>query len=281
MKVVFNDDTPPLTVDLRATATSPIGDLRVDIANNNVGGQGVDDGAKSVAFGVLRNVGQDDLNIFGIETGDRNGGQFTLGGLPFTPTLANPIVIPPGGEVPFEMVFDPDSPGLRAGNFNVVTDDPDGEHESFTVVGTGTNQNTGVVGDNYIVYQDPYGGPQSTLRTRSDPGGNFELFVAAEQFFQVTAFDPTTGLISNRFDVTRPSGQTTPVNNTSLAPSRSPDTDGDGLPDDVEAAIGTDPNRIDTNGDGISDFDQIQTGLDPLAGLAVNVGAIGSLSSFW
>ena len=79
VKLVFDSSSDPLVVDVNGPAISPVGDLRVDIANNNVGGQGVDDGAKSVAFGVLRNVGSDDLNVFGIDTDSRNAGQFTLG----------------------------------------------------------------------------------------------------------------------------------------------------------------------------------------------------------
>ncbi len=35
------------------------------------------------------------------------------------------------------------------------------------------------------------------------------------------------------------------------------DTDGDGLPDDLEKLLGTDPTKVDTDGDGISDFDEV------------------------
>ena len=43
------------------------------------------------------------------------------------------------------------------------------------------------------------------------------------------------------------------------------DTDGDGLTDDEEAALGTDPNNPDTDGDGVSDGDEVANGTDPLA----------------
>lgn len=42
------------------------------------------------------------------------------------------------------------------------------------------------------------------------------------------------------------------------------DTDGDGLPDSVEAIYGTDPNNPDTDGDGFSDGAEVKTGHDPL-----------------
>ena len=45
-------------------------------------------------------------------------------------------------------------------------------------------------------------------------------------------------------------------------PSYVPDTDGDGLRDDVEAAIGTDPNLTDTDGDTLSDYDEVNGDLD-------------------
>ena len=42
--------------------------------------------------------------------------------------------------------------------------------------------------------------------------------------------------------------------------------DGDGLPDDIEFAIGTSLSRRDTDGDGLDDFAEIEQGLDPLDG---------------
>jgi len=41
------------------------------------------------------------------------------------------------------------------------------------------------------------------------------------------------------------------------------DTDGDGLSDADEAAMGLDPNDADTDGDGIADGVEIELGLDP------------------
>lgn len=43
-----------------------------------------------------------------------------------------------------------------------------------------------------------------------------------------------------------------------------PDTDGDGLSDSVEDALGTDPNNPDTDGDGLNDLFEVTHGFDPL-----------------
>ncbi|MEA3249796.1 MAG: Ig-like domain-containing protein [Patescibacteria group bacterium] len=42
------------------------------------------------------------------------------------------------------------------------------------------------------------------------------------------------------------------------------DTDGDGLPDDAERRIGTDPTNPDSDGDGYMDADELRNGYDPL-----------------
>ena len=61
-------------------------------------------------------------------------------------------------------------------------------------------------------------------------------------------------------------------------PSRAPDTDGDGLPDDVELAIGTNPNRVDTDGDGLNDFAELDTGSNPLDDRPTVTGVTAALN---
>jgi hypothetical protein len=46
------------------------------------------------------------------------------------------------------------------------------------------------------------------------------------------------------------------------------DTDGDGLPDDIEKRLGTDPNKKDTDGDGVDDNQELKNGTSPLDPLA-------------
>ncbi|HOZ49677.1 MAG TPA: choice-of-anchor Q domain-containing protein [Candidatus Hydrogenedentes bacterium] len=49
------------------------------------------------------------------------------------------------------------------------------------------------------------------------------------------------------------------------------DSDGDGLTDDEEYALGTDPNNPDTDGDGVSDGDEVDAETDPTGPLAVTI----------
>ncbi|MCA9168063.1 MAG: Ig-like domain-containing protein [Planctomycetales bacterium] len=55
------------------------------------------------------------------------------------------------------------------------------------------------------------------------------------------------------------------------------DTDGDGLPDVGERAIGTNPTSRDSDGDGVSDSAEISSGLDPLDDRGFPTGIIASL----
>src|SRR5258708_6613860 len=55
-----------------------------------------------------------------------------------------------------------------------------------------------------------------------------------------------------------------------------PDSDHDGLTDDAEFMLGTNPLKADTDGDGIPDGVEIAQGTDPLDGLAARTGILGA-----
>ncbi len=61
-----------------------------------------------------------------------------------------------------------------------------------------------------------------------------------------------------------------------LGNSTAPDPDGDGLNNDAELVMGTNPNNPDTDGDGIKDGVEVQQGTDPLDGLIARTGIIAS-----
>jgi hypothetical protein len=70
------------------------------------------------------------------------------------------------------------------------------------------------------------------------------------------------GLYNVRLRVTDPSGNS--GNDSIIVTVRSIDSDGDGLMNDEEEALGTDPFNPDTDGDGINDGDEVDRGTDPL-----------------
>ena len=64
-----------------------------------------------------------------------------------------------------------------------------------------------------------------------------------------------------------------------LLPSLTPDSDGDGLPDDAEFVVGTNALNPDSDSDGILDLSEIQQGLNPLEGVPAAIGIIASVDT--
>jgi len=81
-------------------------------------------------------------------------------------------------------------------------------------------------------------------------------------------------------DFTTPGvGQRLEVPDIVIGTSIAPDRDNDGLPDDAEKVMGTDPNDPDTDDDGILDGAEIRQGLDALEGTPAITGIIGSVDT--
>ena len=101
---------------------------------------------------------------------------------------------------------------------------------------------------------------------KSNKDGYFMLAMPPRTEYEISIFDPVSGLIVPKTTVFRGSPgvfrDLTP--SFPFKPSTSTDTDFDGLPDDIEFAIGTAINKVDTDEDGLSDFVEIKQGLDPL-----------------
>ena len=118
-----------------------------------------------------------------------------------------------------------------------------------------------------------------TIRFRSDDGGHFQTLMPSNQAYHLIIYDPAAGSSPRpTASAPGPGVRFNFVQGLTLHPSAAPDTDGDGLPDDAEFAIGTRADLRDTDGDGISDFTEVKQGLNPLSNRQTTVGIVGALT---
>ncbi len=104
-----------------------------------------------------------------------------------------------------------------------------------------------------------------------------QLILGPRRPYRLLLLQASTFRVAEQSLTTPESGSTFKIGAFTLQTSRAPDTDRDGLPDDGELIMGTDPRKADTDGDGISDGAEVRDGGDPLSGLAVRTGIIASV----
>ena len=102
--------------------------------------------------------------------------------------------------------------------------------------------------------------------------------LAPNNLYEVSYLDPATLFTGTTVFRSNPGGTPTVIPQAVLAASLFPDSDGDGLPDDAEDILGTDPHKFSTSGDGISDLAKLQQGLDLLSNVAFPRGIVASLT---
>lgn len=106
-----------------------------------------------------------------------------------------------------------------------------------------------------------------------------DVNLAPQTIYREWLYDPATKLIGFEDFQTPTAGQRIHIPPIHMHIPAAPDTDGDGLSDDAEYVIGTDPNKPDTDGDGVPDGAAVQQGLNPLQGRPVITGVIGSVAT--
>ena len=134
----------------------------------------------------------------------------------------------------------------------------------------------------YYVASDPLTGTV-IARGKTSQSGGLSFFGPAESFLNIEIFDPASGGYAIFRSFTPKSGSPLVAASGSGSPELvtfpdgATDSDGDGLSDETEFIIGTDPTKWSTAGDGISDGEKVAQGLDPLSGGGLATGIIASL----
>ncbi|MEM9218254.1 MAG: Ig-like domain-containing protein [Cyanobacteria bacterium P01_F01_bin.150] len=237
--------------------------------NNNFGGTPIGSATQIDQFLTITNNGAVDLTFTptilkgqaDFSLGDFEGVEQTLA---FNETLTIPVT------------FSPTANGLRPGLIQFTTNDPDQPTFTQGIVGTGIPDGPLDFdwGNDFVAieYND------FLQRTTSNDAGSFMFELPTFDRYDISIFDPDSGLIAQSGGFTGPAGALTDLTTgLTFRPSEAPDTDFDGLPDDIEFAIGTDITKADTDGDGLSDFTEINNGLNAVNGQGFPTGVIASL----
>jgi hypothetical protein len=277
--VITSDATtsPTFTIPLQGKAISATAAARLVVQANNLGSVRPGQSRDKNNVVTITNDGSQPLTISAIAVAE-GAGDFTPTGVPMD-VATTPIVLNFGESFSFGVTFVPSRLGLVRGEISIATNDPDQPVRQAGVVGTGDSDlPTAAWGKDFVAIELPGRPGAPPLRTVSDDAGNFSFFLPSSQPYHVVIFDPDTGLVAHGYGTTAPSGRATDLTaDLVFLASTAPDSDGDGLPDDIEFAVGTAQGKTDTDGDGLDDFTEVHLGLDPLGGRSVPTGVIASL----
>ena len=115
------------------------------------------------------------------------------------------------------------------------------------------------------------------LRGRTGFGGGFEQILAPQIPYTIWVYDVFGEQLGQATGITAGAGFPTELGFLDFDfGASSTDSDGDGLTDEEERVIGTNPILPDTDGDDISDLAEIQQGTDPLDGISGGTGVVAS-----
>ena len=118
------------------------------------------------------------------------------------------------------------------------------------------------------------------LRGKTSPSGTISNAILGTNIDYIVSYVvPSTFTVGETCFSTGGNGSTTTISTTLLAPSTAPDTDADGLPDDAERIIGSDPMNWDSDNDGLSDGVEVQQGTDPIENTPAVTGIVSTANT--
>ena len=225
-------------------------------ANNNFGGADTAAGEIKTKTFTIRNDGAQPLVISALNV-VRGASDFSLVGA--ASALANgPVTLAFGESFDFDVAFAPATLGLSRGTVAVTTNDPANAVLDVALVGTAySGTHDFAWGDDYVAVEND----GKILRAQSASDGRFGVSLRWNTAYHTTVFDPFSGMVAHGHGKTAPNGGRIDLTSGLVfAPSTAPDSDGDGLPDDIELAIGSSPASKDSNTDGVDDFVAVKMG---------------------
>ena len=167
---------------------------------------------------------------------------------------------------------------------NPLVSDTDGDRIADNVeIRAGTNVSQISTGDlvpqaspHFYALQDPNNGfIQRGLTLRN--GALSNIVLAPNTTYRYSILQPGTLRVGTTEFITPASGRRLELPPLLLGTADSTDTDGDGITDEGEFVLGTDPRVADSDGDGIPDAAELEQGLNPLDDRGFPTGVIASL----
>lgn len=276
LTIVTKDGINTTEIALTGLSLATFASMSIEVIANNLGGVTIEETSPQFEVAKITNFGKQPLTVSEVRVSEGSGVSL----LNVDDINRNPLILAPGSSYTLIALQTADSLGLNRATISISSNDPTSPKQVIGLVSTGLGS---IVypewGEDYIAIDFPdSGNGNRVLRAISDSSGNFDFFLPPSQPYHITIFDPVTGLVSHGYGTTPPSGEGIDLTSTLVfEASTASDSDSDGLPDDIEFAIGTSSSNADTNEDGISDFTSIQQGLDPLAGKALVTGIVSRL----
>ncbi|MDH5640514.1 MAG: choice-of-anchor D domain-containing protein, partial [Nitrospira sp.] len=193
---------------------------------------------------TITNIGAQPLSIYDIRVVEGSD-QFAVGGLPQAISKNTPLVLQPNQSQTLGVLFDAAKLGLQKGVIQIYTNDPETPIQRLTVIGTGLPDGVGPFdqlgkpGHDFVAVQ-AHRGSEPAQRTVSDAEGTWAVTVTPNTLYRVVVFDPESGLTAEGLVNSDAQGRlTNDAFGHGFGASTEPDKNGNGMPDDIDFAMGT------------------------------------------